>query len=59
MKYGLMCLVAGLLALGTPAQADVVGEEEEEKEGVGGVNYRSCSRGAIGGDADYVCAVFR
>ena len=47
MKYGLMCLVAGLLALGTPAQADVVGGKEEEKEGVGGVNIGPIRTGQL------------
>ena len=47
MKYGLMCLVAGLLALGTPAQADVVGGKEEEKEDVGGVNIGPIRAGQL------------
>ena len=47
MKYGLMCLVAGLLALGAPAQADVVGGKEEEKEGVGGVNIGPIRAGQL------------
>ena len=33
MKYWLMCTIAGLLALGAPAQADVVGEKEKKGEG--------------------------
>lgn len=36
MKHWLMYLVVGLLALGTPARADIVGEEETE--GTGGIN---------------------
>ena len=36
MKRWLVCLAAGLLALTAPAQADIVGAEEEEP-GVGGV----------------------
>lgn len=36
MKHWLMYLVVGLLALGTPARADIVGEEETE--GTGGID---------------------
>ena len=45
MKHWLMCLVAGLLALGTPARADVVGEEE--KTGEGGVNIGPIRAGQL------------
>ena len=45
MKYWLMCTVAGLLALGAPAQADVVGEEE--KTGRDGVNIGPIRAGQL------------
>ena len=45
MKHWLMCLVAGLLALGTPAQADVVGEKE--KTGEGGVTIGPIRAGQL------------
>ena len=45
MKYWLMCTVAGLLALGAPARADVVGEEE--KTGREGINIGPIRAGQL------------
>lgn len=45
MKYWLICTVAGLLALGAPARADVVGEEE--KTGREGINIGPIRAGQL------------
>jgi len=46
MKRWFVCLTVGLLAFGTPAQADIVGLEEEE-EGIGGVNVSPIRAGRL------------
>jgi len=46
MKRWLMCLAVGLLAFGTPAQADIVGLDEED-EGLGGVNVSPITAGRL------------
>lgn len=46
MKRWLVCLAVGLLAFGSPAQADIVGLEEEE-EGLGGVNVSPIRAGRL------------
>lgn len=46
MKRWFLCLAVGLLAFGTPVQADIVGIEEEE-EGIGSINRSPITAGRL------------